>query len=328
MPADLRNRAFRSDVFLAMDVDAAGHGTACRLLRGGADARLDSLSCDLLMRRAVFPPRYVAPTRPVPNHMVLAIRWETIDAPTRAERERRRLANPPVAFPPESPAFRLWPRLSWGRGLHVRSLPAIQASYPRGAGHPDEGVVSLDLIITAGVGISACRIGFGSGNAALDDAACQVARTLDIEYASPCENCWEQRLPLQVVWRRHGSHIRLPLPRDRDSDAEMPPRDPADLRPQRRAESYHPTPLPFQIDGRDFAHVQLRAASNPTPEFDLAVSAGGRVTGCQAPHGSGDAAVDQRICALLIERGRYVPTLDIFGDPAPTTAFFYMRIAK
>ena len=329
MPVDLRTRPFRSDVYIAMDIDTAGHGTACRLLRGGIDARLDRLSCELLMQRAVFEPRYETPTRPVAHHVVMGIRWESIDAATRADRERQRRAMaPPVQVPWNLPELRQWPRPFWSEDLLVRNLPAIQASYPRDPGQPEEGIVSLDIIVTAGVGISACQIGVSSGNAALDEAACRVARTLDITYERPCEGCWGKRLPLEVVWRRHGSHIRLPLPRQGAADSAIPPRDPADQRPPSRVRSYFPTPVAFNVDERDFRNVPIRTTSNAVPNFRVSVSAQGRVTGCEPGQGSGNDAVDRRICELLIERGRYLPLTDIFGDPIPSRTFFRLRLPR
>lgn len=327
IPGDLRRRAVSSEVAIAVAVDAAGRKTGCAVLRAGAEPRLDALACRLAMERAAFPPTLVGPGRPEPSRRILAIRFETVDAETHAERlaAQRPLMAPPPPLP--APIPNDWPRLRWLEQLRVERLPAIQDDYPRPAGRPAEGVVSLELATTS-AGEVRCEIGAGSGNAALDAAACRAAGRLELNYIQPCDDwCGRATLPLQVVWKRRGSHIRLPLPGPYSRMGPMP-RDPAD---RRTAQSYS-----YPYDSYDRPRLVLTADDfrrlptldptlrSPWVSLDLLIDEQGRVRRCTPARGSGHDAVDRRVCALAAERLRFPVRTDIFGDPAPHTISDYI----
>jgi outer membrane biosynthesis protein TonB len=324
IPADLRRRTVSSEVLIAVALDAAGNKTGCTVLRAGAEPRLDALACRLVMERASFRPTLAGPGRPVASRRILGIRFETVDAETHARRlaAQRPIRPPPAPPPPPFPSG--WPRLNWSEQLRVERLPGIQADYPRRSGRPAEGVVSLELF-TSPAGEVRCEIGFGSGNAALDAAACGVAGRLELSYTWPCDDwCGSARLPLQVVWRRRGSHIRLPLPGPRRTgDRPPPPRDPADRRAaQSQSYSYERPRLVLTAD--DFRRLADRTLFNPMVRLDLLVDEQGRVRRCVVPRGSGNEAVDRRVCALAAERLRFPVRTDIFGDPVPNEISYYM----
>ncbi len=324
IPADLRRRTLSSEVLIAVAVDAAGNKTGCTVLRAGSEPRLDALACRLVMERASFRPTLAGPGRPVPSRRILGIRFETVDAETHARllaTRRPRLAPP---APPAPPAPTGWPRLHWQEQLRVERLPGIQADYPRRPGRPAEGVVSLELV-TNPAGEVRCEIGAGSGNAALDAAACGVAGRLELAYTWPCDDwCGSARLPLQVVWKRRGSHIRLPLPGPYPSEARLPvPRDPADRRTaQNYSYSFDRPRLALTAD--DFRPVRDPTVFNRLIRLDLLVDEEGRVRRCESIRGSGNEAVDRRVCDLAAERLRFPVRTDIFGDPVPNTVSYYM----
>ncbi len=317
MPADLRRRELDTVSLVALDVGVDGKVEGCRVVGPSEDVRLDRAACRILTERGRFPISYEGPARPARAKRVMAIKWETISAEARAARNRMPTMAP-VPPPPPPPASRnAWPRLFHPGGLTPVSLPGIQSDYPVNAGRPKEGTVSLDLRVSGPGGIIGCEIGVGSGNKALDEAACRVARRLDLRYASPCEACGEERLPLQVVWRKRGSHIRLPLATPYRDPGPPIPRDPAD---SRTASAYRIIPrlLAPDLSPADFASLPDKSHGVRIVQARVSVDSNGRATDCAIRTSSGNAAIDQRICELLVKRGRFLPRTDVFGDPVPS----------
>jgi len=322
MPADLRGRTLNTISFVALDVDAHGKVTGCRVARPSEDKRLDEIACRLLTERGRFDISYEGPGKPTAATRIMSVRWETLDAETRARRDRMPIAMAPPA--PPAPTFaggRVWPRLFHSERVAPVSLPAIQADYPRNAGRPKDGIVSLDLLVTGPGGITGCEIGIGSGNPALDEAACRVARRLDLRYARPCDACGENRLPLQIVWRKRGSHIRLPLVTPYYRAGLPMLRDPADSR----------TATTFRIAARalapaasrsDFADLPDKSHPVRTIRINLSIGVDGRTTGCTVQTSSGNPAIDQRVCEWLYKKARFEPRTDVFGDPVPSQRSF------
>jgi TonB family protein len=258
----------------------------------------------------------------------MAVRWQTMDAAT-AEAERKRIRNVPAPAPPPPPRFfgsRLWPRFDQEDRVVPISLPAIQVDYPKPAGRPGEGMVSLDLIVSAAAGISGCEIGIGSGNPALDEAACRVARRLDLRYIRPCFSCADTRLPLQVVWRKRGSHIRLPLPSPYAARDRTILRDPADTRIA-TTYSNRPQGLGPALATADFARLADRTHSSSHVRVDLSIDGDGRTSACRVLASSGNPAIDRRTCDLLVKRARFQPPTDIFGDPRPSTQTLWINLS-
>jgi hypothetical protein len=323
MPADLRRRPLQLYSVIAVEADAEGRPASCRTARAGREPRLDALACRLLRQRARFPVSYVKPGRAGPARWLLAVRWETVARGARTMSQRAIAAPrpPPAASrPAEDRPDRKWPRRSWSATLVLVSLPDVRAAYDAVPGRGTEGVTSLDLLVDAPRGVIGCEIGVGSGNAALDAAACRVARELDLSFVEPCAGCRDERLPLQFVWRPGASHVRFPLPPrfppafGRMSELrERGPRDPADTRHllyshpfgQSLAMNMNAPGEPPPAD-RGFVNNRVRLGY----DFDD----DGRVANCTALRSSGNPALDQWLCRRHSGRITMRPPTDVFGN--------------
>jgi TonB family protein len=310
VPADLRRRRFQGITRMELDVSPDGTVTGCTVAAPSGEPRLDRLACSHVSSRARLRPLYAAPGRRIAARHELSAEWEITDTP------------PPVYFAPPAASMApfidynryTWPRLDWWWPLEPVALPRIQDSFPAGAGRG--GVVSLDLRVRAETGIESCRIGVSSGNAALDEAACRVARTVELRYPRPCEQCPDAIVPLQVVWaRERGSHIRFPLPFGRNT--AVPVMDPADTRSPdaRRA---LPVAIPYVVRAADYRRIEDRTTADRRFVADVAIDAQGRPTSCRTRRSTGNTAVDRRSCEIVLQRARYRPQTDVFGNPAAT----------
>lgn len=67
----------------------------------------------------------------------------------------------------------------------------------------------------------------------------------------------------------------------------------------------------------DYPTQAIRLGHAGVVGFALAVSAGGRATGCEITRSSGFADLDALTCSLLLRRGRFAPASDEQGLPAP-----------
>ena len=323
LPEELRTRPLDSATQLLIDIDPAGRATRCRIVAPSVDPRLDSLACALLPRRGTFEPAYLGPGRPVAGRWLMAVTWDVMPI---EQREAEALNAPPaVGFPPPLRGSTTWPRLAWSQHVRPVALPPIQDDYPAAA-RGREGVVSLELTMSGPEGVTGCRIGVSAGDAALDEAACRVARRLELRYDDPCGVCFDNPLPLQIVWRARGSHIRLPLLSTSRSGRTAPlPRDPADDRTATFYRSF-PQPLAFSLSRGDFRSLPVASLANRRPDAELSVDGEGRVTACRISRSTGVAAFDARICQLLQARQRYTPATDVFGDPVPATADRWLNL--
>jgi hypothetical protein len=332
MPADLRSRLLDITSFVAIEVDAAGHAGHCRILRPSSEPRLDSLACTLLPLRGTYPVHRVGPGRPVAVTLGYRVRWETLDAETHAQRASAPLPPPPPIFVdnrirPGVRWDRAWPRMRWTSSLRPHAIPAIQAAYPPHPGRPREGIVGLDLLVDPERGITGCEIGASSGNPVLDARACEVAQTLVLDYRSGCDGACggAERLPLQVVWARRGSHIRFPLlppslniPQFAASEETETPRDPADTRPLRRSKEIgvslpHPPDIGRPVDA---------SYRNAQADYAYEIGPDGVLRSCRAEHSSGNAALDAWLCQSLFQRILQVFPTDVFGNPVPTRGIY------
>jgi len=306
MPAALRARGVDITSFVAVDVSAAGRPERCRILRPSRYGRLDALACARLLARGRYGVRRPAPGQAVPWRWGMRVRWETLDPAGLARRqdeERRQRTvyslNRSWPDPGPVPSDRAWPRLYWHGQLRPLALPAIQPAYPAPPGAPAEGMVSLDLLIDPARGVTGCEVGVSSGNPLLDERACAVARRLQLAYAHPCDSwCEAERLPLQVVWARQGSHIRFPLLSDGGSGPDMP-RDPADARPVRRfnpLSGVQPPEGPRQPRPADLGYREAR------PVYAFEIDAAMRLVGCRTIRSTGNQALDRWLCHTLTSR--------------------------
>lgn len=330
VPADLRRRRINTNTLVAIDVDATGRATSCRVARASTEARLDALVCSLLMTRGSFAPRRPGPGAAAPATWGLVVYWRVLDRAQIEERERRAIAAPmapppPVVRPGQVPYDRRWPRLDWYGGLRPVALPALQTFYPRRAGRPAEGVTSVDLIVDPATGGVGCEVGVSSGNATLDDQACLAARDMRFTYLRPCDlNCRPERLPLQFVWARRDSHIRTPLLTEYSRDAALI-RDPADRREATRYRSYRrllPPPPDSEAPPADRSH------SNGFIALRYTIDAEGVVRNCTVAESSGNQALDGWFCRRILTRFRYAPRTDVFGTPVGEVETFRMNLNR
>lgn len=310
LPEDLQRRPFSAVAVVSVDVDAAGTVTGCRVLRPSGEPRLDRLACDRLTRLQGYAPLFVGPGRPVDARWIYAIGFETVERGSGLSAFQPASPSPPP--PPPSPdRVGQWPRFDYGAELRPAALPAIQAMFPVNA-RRRAGTVSLDLVATREGGIVECRIGVGSGDAALDEAACRAARQLDLRYGWPNLYAGRMTMPLQVVWRRAGgSHIRLPLLPPWLERVPPLPRDPAD--PRTATHAARAPMLRLVLTAQDLAGSQLYPRSSYVA---VRTDQAGRVRQCAVVHPTRLPGLDSRLCRIVRERLRAAPRTDVFGDPA------------
>jgi hypothetical protein len=315
IPADLLRSPLETEALLAVEIAPTGAFTACRTVVASAAPRFDRIACDGIGRRGRFPPVYIGPGQPAETVWEVKARLVVTDQPP----PMFAVPAPAPAVAPLAPTPGRWPRLEWLSYFDAAALPRIQQRFPAGAAR--DGMVGLDLLVTAANGIEGCTVGLSSGDAALDSAACEVARTIPLRYQRPCVDCRGAALPLQVVWRRGGgSHIRYPLPAPSLAAIGFGPpvKDPADTR---TAVSYRrdPEPLPFPIGRSDYRAVRDRAMTSTEFRGLLDIDASGRITLCRALGATGNPAIERRTCELFVRRARAVPRTDVFGDPVAST---------
>jgi hypothetical protein len=317
LPAAYRSKLLSTDSFLVVQADAAGKPAGCRALRPSAEPALDSLACRLLVERAAFRPIYEAPGRPIGARWVIAVRWNTFDeAHITYTAPPVRLTAPGLPKPGMND-YNGWPRLDWHDEFLFENLPDAHSAYRAPVKGPKAGRVSLDLIADPEGGIVGCEIGVGSGSAELDAAACALARRIQLRYRRTCEDCFRDRVPIQIVWDPRGSRIRLPLA----SPSRWPRPDPSVptyITARRR--------LPAQVSSADFKGIKDLAVSRSSLLARLSVNAEGKPTACTIVRSSGNPAVDTRACELFLKRNRYTVRTDVFGDPVGDTVSAWMGL--
>jgi TonB family protein len=325
LPEDLRRRAFSAFVVVAVEVGEAGSVTGCRVLRPSGDPRLDRLACDRLSRLEGYLPLYVGPGRRAAARWTYAIGFETLESGSGASAFLPPSPSPPP--PPPSPdRVGQWPRFDHDGSLRPVALPAIQSMFPAAA-RRHAGKVSLDLVTTREGGIVECRIGVGSGDPALDQAACGAARQLDLRYEWPNLYAGRVALPLQIVWNRAGgSHIRLPLRTRWQTRGSPMPRDPADSRTATQLESEQP--LQLDLTGQDLAGVEPLYPRAPYAFLSIGTDVAGRIRQCAVLQPTRLPALDARLCRIARQRLRAAPRTDVFGDPVAATRRVYIGFPR
>jgi TonB family protein len=325
IPEDLRRRRFSATTAIAVDIDAAGAATGCRILQASGVAALDRLACERVVAQGGFVPLYAGPGLPIAARWTYVIGWETLQQGRDASAFAAPVPSPP-APPPPSGRPGTWPRFDYAATVFPASLPAIQPLFPSGA-RRRQGVVSLELVTTAQGGVVDCRVGVGSGDRTLDEAACIAARRLELRYERPGTWWRQEALPLQVVWRRGGgSHIRLPLLHHWRTDLAALPRDPADARTATRMTP--PTSLRLPLTDADFAGIEPLYPRSAFASLDVATDRTGRIRSCTVTQRTGVPGVDARLCPIASERLRPAPQLDVFGDAVDAVQSVFVTLSR
>ncbi len=321
IPMALRTRPVSIAAYLAVDADDAGKVTGCRLLKSSGEAAFDALACKAVMDKGSFDPFYRAPGKPLARTLNLSVRWRNVD---RIEWEKGGgMLPPPPPPPPPPPDVTSWPRRYAPSHIHITSFPKLADQIPPKV--KPKGKTSIDLMVDPALGITGCSVGVSSGVTALDETACTVATRLPLSYWSKgCDMCGPARLPLQFVWAGKASHIRTPLPSYTDADRyrEFAPRDPSDTR---TASGYLPTGQlqSFWANQKDFADLPDKTITSPRVSVLVTYATDGRAVSCKKwwPGTSGNPAVDERLCALLVKRARFRPRQDVFGTDVSEETF-------
>lgn len=324
IPAELRRRSFSATTAVAVDVNASGAATGCHLVQPSGVAALDRLACERIVAQGGYMPLYAGPGRPIAARWIHVIGWETLEQGRTLSAFTAPSPAPPAPPPPVGQPGQ-WPRFDYAATVWPETLPTIQPLFPSAARRRG-GTVSIDLFTTADLGIVECRVGASSGDAALDEAACAVARTLALRYERPGIWWRQTTLPLQVVWRRGGgSHIRLPLLPPWREDLSALPRDPADTRTA--THMTRPAGLHLPLTDADFAGVEPLYPRSPFASLDLATDRTGRIRSCSLRQPTRLPALDARLCRIARERLRPSPRLDIFGDPVDAVQTVFVRVS-
>jgi len=83
--------------------------------------------------------------------------------------------------------------------------------------------------------------------------------------------------------------------------------------PERREPLFDP---PKHDPAHQASYDDLRAPLVGTfVSVKLQVDAKGKPTGCSVARSSGDGRVDRRVCSAFVQRSRWLPARDQFGDP-------------
>jgi hypothetical protein len=329
LPASLKRREIKLYNFLAADADHTGRVTGCRVLKPSASKEFDALACKALVDKGQFDPLYLAPGKPVARTLNISVWWISLP------KDKVAPMSPAMAMPRiDSDAHTLWPRRQWGAGLRVEAFPNLTSLIPQGV--KAKGKTSLDVTVNAASGVSTCTLGVSAGDARLDKAACDAAVALPMAYATPCDGCGDRTIPLQFVWNDKASHIRVPLKAnevvslqiqrpEKGADPLLIPHDPAD---PRKALYYQDSVAVtgFYAKDKDFKDVADRSVGRLRVMLQLAGTAIGTVTGCEIVYGSGNQAIDDRLCALAKKRSSLTRVQDVFGDLIPGSARLSLKL--
>lgn len=325
IPADLRKGAANIAAFLAVELDPAGKAIGCRLLKSSSHDAFDALACKALLSKGQFSPYYEVPGKPLPRTINIAVRWRNV---SRTDWEARgKMLTPPAPPPPPASETSGWPRRYVSTELQVLRFPVLADHVP--AKVKAKGVTSLDLKVDPALGITGCEIGVSAKHPALDDAACRVASALELSYGKGCDWCKPDVIPLQFVWDGKKSYIRVPLPTQHLARAGLPdiPRDPADPRRQ----SFYRTSgqiLSFAANYKDFADLADKSILLDRTCMSVRYDATGRILSCRPRGSTGNAAVEERLCALVVKRALFSPREDVFGTPIAGDGFVSLKLSE
>lgn len=297
-----RAAPFDGKTHLLLTVNDDGRVSECEIVQSDLSAVQNDRVCTSLVNLARFEKRYLQPATPLGWKANFTVEWRTI--PT------QRIANvPPPVAPPPLP-YEQWPRRVEMSGLVIEAFPKLGDLLPRHV--KATGRTSLELVVNAKSGVTACRIGISSGQPVLDDLACNAAAGLSLRYTQFRDEYFESRLPLQFEWAGKSSHIRIPLP----STVDTVPRrfDPLDRRKLRTLPTDTVRMISRDKPRENFPDVPNRWGAEFEIWLQYRIGETGAVTECKqisSVHPIYEAAA----CNLLRRRWTFNPARDVFGDP-------------
>lgn len=188
-------------------------------------------------------------------------------------------------------------------GLRIIRRPDAASFYPaRERKAARGGVVDVDLGLRQDGIVTRCRVEASSSNAALDAAACKLARALRFEPArhvvGPQSAKWGRLeygccTRVRVEWQDGGARVR----------AMSAPR------------SLRILNLAQIMTNADYPAAAFASKATGLVMIELAASPTGVVTGCTVVQSSGTAVLDQTSCALATSRARLLPATNMFAEP-------------
>ncbi|MCY7340151.1 MAG: energy transducer TonB [Sphingomonas bacterium] len=100
----------------------------------------------------------------------------------------------------------------------------------------------------------------------------------------------------------------------------VPPRPPAPPPPRPDQSARAKGSLPGLFSSDDYPPGALRNEEQGTTAVSLAISADGRVSGCNVTSSSGSTALDTTTCSILKRRARFTPARDTSGTATTGTS--------
>lgn len=304
LPADVRAVGTKAEAKLNVALDDGGRITDCSEWNAAAPGALAQAACAALRTHARFEPRRPAPGSALAGRRLFQLRVETKAAAEWVDLENRASPSPP---PPPGASLSLRKAREWPPQRPEYGTIAAAALPPLGQGDAARGKKATTglLLDVLPDGSRHCEVMESAGDPARDAAACAAAKEVAWRYNQPCDVCYPQRVPLLALWDGKKSRLTLPT-----QNFGRPPK-------------FVGEPLrPGDLGSTRPANLRTHAT------IYVAVGADGRAGACRIIYSGGDAALDARICALAVERGRFSPGSDLFGRPLAGEANYYTQFDK
>ena len=294
--------------------------------RGADAARWVMLAITAAMLALYLANRMLTPDR---WRWLLLVGWGVLAFALLTQIGRQAPARPPQASTRSAPAVAGAPP----GGEPVRAIGDEQnwvraSDYPESA-FPGPGTykVAVNLAIGSEGKVILCTAADGTP-ARLADPTCAALRQR--ARFTPARDAKGKAAPSLLLWRtvwtvRGGAATTKEPAAAPAPAAPRPLRQaacPADTRSSAPGTALPPAPCeqPSWFQDGDYPEAAARAGQQGTVAWELAVDAGGGVTGCTVTAGSGSAALDAETCRLLMGRARFLPARDGSGAPEPSTA--------
>lgn len=307
LTAEQRSRAFQGQVYLILSVDVDGGVTGCEILKSDLTADQGRDICARLTTPSRFERRFVDVGQPIAWQATFKVVARTVIR-TPPVAVRAPPAMPPPYHGPRAPQ---WPRLNYWGSAYIAAFPRLGDGLPRGV--RAEGRTSVEVAVNAADGVTGCEVIQASGQPILDDIACSTARTLPFRYARMMPGSTSDAVPLQFVWDKKNSHIRVPLASERSPPVvHYDPLDPREHR-RKRQDARPLTPISVPREALDGIILMTSLFRKPLIYIDYDVA--GKPTHCYTGSTSGDPEVDVAICRHASNAWRFQPAEDVFGDP-------------